>query len=412
MTDKGMVIIGAGEAGARAAVELRNRGWDGPITLIGEERQAPYERPPLSKQQLLAPDEPPPVFILNDDLLARHGIRLLAGSPVALIDRAAHEAVLADGSRVPYQKLLLTTGARPRKMSLDGSDLSQMMYLRTYRDALALRSRLQAGKRVVVIGGGFIGLEVAASARERGCSVTVIEAAPRILMRGVPEEIAHIVEARHLAAGVRMTCGTGIGSIEFDGSEHVIRLADGAVVRCDAIVAGIGAVPETSLAEACGLALENGIRVDERLATSDPDIFAAGDCCSFPHQLYGGRRIRLEAWRNAQEQGRHAAGGMLGANDPYTVLPWFWSDQYELTLQVVGLPDSGEVTVSRDLGEAGKLFFHLTGDGRLVSASGIGPSSGIAKDIRLAAMLIERHAVPSPEDLERPNVKLKSLLPA
>ncbi|WP_314002659.1 FAD-dependent oxidoreductase [uncultured Paenibacillus sp.] len=412
MTDKGMVIVGAGEAGARAAVELRNRGWDGPITLIGEERQAPYERPPLSKQQLLAPDEPPPVFILNDDLLARHGIRLLAGSPVALIDRAAHEAVLADGSRVPYQKLLLTTGARPRKMSLDGSDLSQMMYLRTYRDALALRSRLQAGKRVVVIGGGFIGLEVAASARERGCSVTVIEAAPRILMRGVPEEIAHIVEARHLAAGVRMTCGTGIGSIEFDGSEHVIRLADGAVVRCDAIVAGIGAVPETSLAEACGLALENGIRVDERLATSDPDIFAAGDCCSFPHQLYGGRRIRLEAWRNAQEQGRHAAGGMLGANDPYTVLPWFWSDQYELTLQVVGLPDSGEVTVSRDLGEAGKLFFHLTGDGRLVSASGIGPSSGIAKDIRLAAMLIERHAVPSPEDLERPNVKLKSLLPA
>lgn len=412
MTDKGMVIVGAGEAGARAAVELRNRGWDGPITLIGEERQAPYERPPLSKQQLLAPDEPPPVFILNDDLLARHGIRLLAGSPVALIDRAAHEAVLADGSRVPYQKLLLTTGARPRKMSLDGSDLSQMMYLRTYRDALALRSRLQAGKRVVVIGGGFIGLEVAASARERGCSVTVIEAAPRILMRGVPEEIAHIVEARHLAAGVRMTCGTGIGSIEFDGSEHVIRLADGAVVRCDAIVAGIGAVPETSLAEACGLALENGIRVDERLATSDPDIFAAGDCCSFPHQLYGGRRIRLEAWRNAQEQGRHAAGGMLGANDPYTVLPWFWSDQYELTLQVVGLPDSGDVTVSRDLGEAGKLFFHLTGDGRLVSASGIGPSSGIAKDIRLAAMLIERHAVPSPEDLERPNVKLKSLLPA
>ncbi|HUC92171.1 MAG TPA: FAD-dependent oxidoreductase [Paenibacillus sp.] len=412
MTDKGMVIVGAGEAGARAAVELRNQGWDGPITLIGEERQAPYERPPLSKQQLLAPDEPLPVFILNDDLLARHGIRLLAGSPVALIDRAAHEAVLADGSRVPYRKLLLTTGARPRKMSLDGSDLPQVMYLRTYRDALALRSRLQAGKRVVIIGGGFIGLEVAASARERGCSVTVIEVAPRILMRGVPEEIAHIVEVRHRAAGVRMACGTGIGSIEFDGSEHVIRLADGTVIRCDAIVAGIGAVPETALAEACGLALENGIRVDERLATSDPDIFAAGDCCSFPHPLYGGRRIRLEAWRNAQEQGMHAAGSMLGAVEPFSVIPWFWSDQYELTLQVVGLPDSGEVTVSRDLGEAGKLFFHLTGDGRLVSTSGIGPSGGIAKDIRFAEMLIERHAVPSPEDLERPNVKLKSLLPA
>jgi 3-phenylpropionate/trans-cinnamate dioxygenase ferredoxin reductase subunit len=228
-------------------------------------------------------------------------------------------------------------------------------------------------------------------------------------MRGVPEEIAHTVEACHRKAGVNFKFGVGIQGIETSSNEYTIALADGTFVHCDAIIVGIGAVPETSLASQCGLEIENGIRVSETLATSDPNIFAAGDCCSFPHPLYDGKRIRLEAWRNAQDQGMHAAKNMLGSVDPYTAVPWFWSDQYEQNLQVAGLVDCGEKTVIRDLGENGKLFFHLSTDNRLMAASGVGAVS-IAKDIRITEMLIEKQGIVDPSSLENPKVKLKSML--
>ncbi|WP_372663649.1 NAD(P)/FAD-dependent oxidoreductase [Cohnella sp.] len=411
MTERGMVIVGAGESGAKAAIELRNKGWSGLITIIGEEKLAPYERPPLSKQLLTMKEEPKPVFI-NQEIAEQYNIRLLTGKKAGRIDRNTHTIKLDDGSSVSYERLLLATGARPRIMSLNDSDLSKMLYLRTFADTLALRKGLLLGTKVAVIGGGFIGLEVAASAVDRGCSVTVVEAAPRILMRGVPEGIARLVEARHLAAGVAMKVGMGIDRIHMEGDQHVILFADGTKLLCDSIVVGIGAIPETALASESGLDIENGIKADERLSTSDSDIFAAGDCCSFPHSLYDGRRIRLEAWRNAQEQGMHAAGSMLGGTDSYSVIPWFWSDQYEQTLQVVGLPDAGEVTVSRDLGEAGQLFFHLNKEGRMIAASGFGPSAGIAKEIRIAEMLIERGATPVLEQLAQPNVRLKTFLSA
>ncbi len=404
-----MVIVGAGESGARAAIELRNKGWSGLITMIGEEKLAPYERPPLSKQLLTVKEEPKPIFI-NQELAQQHNIRLVIGKKAEQIDRNTHTVKLEDGSSVSYERLLLATGARPRKIALNDSDLTKLLYLRTFADALTLRNRLRPDTRVAVIGGGFIGLEVAASAVERGCSVTIVEAAPRILMRGVPEAIARMVETRHLAAGVTMKVGTGIQRIVMEGEQHVILFTDGTKLLCDSIVVGIGAIPETTLASESGLDIENGIKADERLTTSDPDIFAAGDCCSFPHSMYGGRRIRLEAWRNAQEQGMHAAGSMLGGTDLYSVIPWFWSDQYEQTLQVTGLPDAGEVTVSRDLGEAGKLFFHLNQEGRMIAASGFGSSKGIAKEIRVAEMLIERGAAPLLEQLTQPHVKLKTLL--
>lgn len=411
MSDIGMVIVGAGEAGARAAVELREQGWSGSITLIGEENKAPYERPRLSKDVLLTEEEPAPVFILNEEKLAQYQIKFLSGATVTEIDRNGRSVVLADGHRIGYERLLLATGARPRQLSLEGSDVSGIRYLRTFADALALRSKLRQGQHVAIIGGGFIGLEVAASARKRGCSVTLVEAAPRILMRGVPEDIARIVETRHREDGVIFKIGVGISSIHVEEDGQVIAFADGSFVHCDTIIAGIGALPETSLAAQCGLEIENGVRVDEMLATSDPHIFAAGDCCSFPHPLYGGKRIRLEAWRNAQDQGTHAARNMLGAAEPYAAVPWFWSDQYDLTLQVTGLSDQGEKTVIRDLGEAGKLFFHFTAEGRLVSASGIG-TTAIAKDIRIAEMLIEKQGTLDAEVFERPEVKLKSLLKA
>lgn len=410
MNEAGMVIIGAGEAGARAAVELRTQGWSGPITLIGEEKLTPYERPPLSKSLLLAEEEPSPIFILNDEKLSQHEITFLSGCMAVEIDRVTRAVILDDGRRIPYERLLLATGARPRKYSLEGSENADLLYLRTFTDALLLRKRLQRGTHVAVIGGGFIGLEAAASAVDRGCTVSLLEVGPRILARGVPKEIADVVEARHRAAGVDFKFGVTIDKIVNNGDRQAILLADGTSIECDSVIIGIGAVPETTLAVRSGLEVENGIRVDERLQTSDPYIFAAGDCCSFPHALYGGKRIRLEAWRNAQDQGSLAARNMLGAGESYTTVPWFWSDQYEQTLQVAGLTDFGEIMVSRDIGEDGKFFFHLTHDGRLVAASAVGPISKIAKDIRFAEMLIEQQARPDRNALENPAVKLKALL--
>jgi 3-phenylpropionate/trans-cinnamate dioxygenase ferredoxin reductase component len=408
MNELGMVIIGAGEAGTRAAMELRAQGWTGTITLIGEEEGAPYERPPLSKR--LLPEEPAPVFILDNEKLSQHDITFMSGCTVKEIDRNNRKLILESGQQIQYERLLLATGARPRKFSLAGSDTAKVLYLRTFSDATALCKRLRPGKHIVVVGGGFIGLEVAASAIEQGCTVTLIELGPRILMRGVPMEIAEIVEARHRAAGVEFKYGVSIDRIENSGDEQVITFADGTVMKSDSIVVGIGAIPETGLAAACGLQIENGVCVDEMLRTSDPNIFAAGDCCSFPHRLYGGKRIRLESWRNAQDQGSLAARNMLDAGEPYTTVPWFWSDQYEQTLQVTGLTDFGDFIVSRDCGDIGKFFFHLTKDGRLVAACAIGPISKIAKDIRFSEMMIHQQARPDLNALANPNVKLKTLL--
>ncbi len=408
----GMVIVGAGECGARAAQALRAAGWAGAVTLIGEEALPPYERPPLSKAAMVAEGAPKPAHPLTAETAAQQDIALLLGTRVAAIDRAAHQVVLADGRRLSYARLLLATGARPRRLTAEGADSPHVLYLRSFADALALRDRLRPGARLCVIGGGFIGLEIAASAIARGCQVTVVEAAPRILMRGVPAPLAALIARRHEQAGVRFHIGTGIVRIaEMDGARHVV-LADGTEIRCDTIIAGIGAVPEVALAETSGLAIENGIRVDDHLRTSDPAIFAAGDCCSVPHPLYGGRRIRLEAWRNAHDQGNLAARNMLGAEVAHEAVPWFWSDQYELTLHIAGLADQAATQVRRDLGDGAELYFHLDGDGRLLAASGFGPLGKVAKEIRLAEMLIQKRARPAPDRLASPEVKLKSLLTA
>jgi len=349
-----IVIVGAGEAGARAALELREIGFEGSITMIGKERLPPYERPPLSKAALLAADMPAPATIANNEKLSDHRITLVSDSEAIAIDRREKRVRVADGRSFGYERLLLATGASPRRLTLEGSDTSGLLYLRTYSDALALRERLVAGRHIVVIGGGFIGLEVAASARERGCDVTLLEVGPRILMRGVPIPIAEEVEKRHREAGVSFKLGTGIIAIRLDeGGKYAIAMADGSELVCDEIVAGIGAVPDTALASECGLALDNGIAVNERLQTSDPAIYAAGDCCSFPHALYGGKRIRLEAWRNAVDQAAVAAWNLAGGSKEYAAVPWFWSDQYDRTLQVAGLTDYGAETIERSSGEGG-----------------------------------------------------------
>ncbi len=405
----GMVIVGAGEAGARAALALRAHGWAGAVTLVGDEAVPPYERPPLSKAVMTSEADPVAAVIATHARLAQAGIAFLHDVRAERIDRAQRTVVLADGRALPYGNLLLATGAAPRRLTVEGAE--HALYLRTFADALALRVRLRPGARLVVIGGGFIGLEVAASAVVRRCRVTVLEAAPRILMRGVPTEIAELVAARHREAGVDLRVGVALRAIHREGAGVIAVLHDGSTVSADAVVAGVGAVPETALAEACGLAIENGVRANSGLRTSDPDIFTAGDCCSFPAPLYDGARLRLEAWRNAQSQAALAARNMLGEDLVYDAVPWFWSDQYEQTLQVAGLPAFAASAVRRDVEGAGLMFFHLAADGRVVAASGVG-TVALAREMKAAEHMVARRIRPDPAALAAPSVRLRSLLAA
>ncbi len=404
MSDAGMVIVGGGMAGARAIVSLRANGFQGPITLVSEETLLPYDRPPLSKAMLVEEQEPQPVLLLDEGMIASLNAIFVRGVKAIGIDRKAKALVLEDGRALSYDKLLIATGAKPRRLSIEGGELAYT--LRDFADGDHLRSRLRQSKSAAIIGGGFIGLEVASSARKLGLDVTLVEAQPRILMRGVPEEIAKVVHGRHVEAGVTMQVGTALKAVETDG----VRLADDRKVKAEIVVAGIGASPEIALAQAAGLTIENGISCDATLQTSDPDIYAAGDCCSFPHGLFGNKRMRLEAWRNATDQANVATENMLGASKPYMAVPWFWSDQYDLSLQIAGNPADGPEIIRRQTGEQSFVMFHRDHEGRLVGASGIGPGNSIARDVKLAEMLIGKRAAPSAEQLADPTVQLKVLL--
>jgi len=310
---------------------------------------------------------------------------------------------------VPYDRLLLATGASPRTLPQTGND-PRFVTLRTFEDALTLRKAIAEKQPIAVIGGGFIGLEVAASARQSGCAVTVIEGQSRILMRGVPAPIAARIHDLHMRNGVRLLCGQAITDINLDAPHVTLTLADGDTVEAGLVVVGIGAVPNVALAAAAGLTVENGIVVDARLRTSDAHVFAAGDCCSFPLELYGDRRVRLESWRNAIEQGRQAAQSMLGILEPAAKIPWFWSDQYDYSLQIVGLADQGTRTIERRIGDDAVLLFHLTEAGQLVAASGFGPGNTMARDIKIIERAIIAQSRPDPDNLADPAFKLKSLL--
>lgn len=399
-----IVIIGAGECGIRATLALREQNFDGAIELVHGEAHVPYERPPLSKPSsdgiVLKP-------ISGTDRILSENIGVHHDVTAVKIDRATKEVTLSNNERLPYDKLLIATGARPRPLIVDGQHIPQARYLRTYDDARALFSMISPDYRLTIIGGGFIGLEIAAAARKRSAAVTVIEAAPRILGRAVPAELAAKIEARHRSAGVTFHIGQPVTSIN---AVRTVTLANGTEIASDIILAGVGSIPNVELADAAGLAIENGIAVNSQLQTSDPDIFAAGDCCSFPHPLYGNARIRIESWRAAQEQGDHVAKALLGSSDPYCAVPWFWSDHYDLTLQIAGLSTDAVETIERKLDENASILLHLAADGRLLAASGLGIGKSVARDIRLAEMLIAKQIRPDRSALSDPNFKLKSLL--
>ena len=399
-----IVIIGAGMAGARAIINLRANGYEGAITLVGDEALLPYDRPPLSKASILAESTPEPVWLLDEGIVASLKAEVISGVAATAIERATKSVRLADGRVLPYDKLLIATGAKPRRLPIPGGE--HALLLRNQDDMLLLRQRFVPGKKIVIIGGGFIGLELASSAAKKGCEVTLVEAQPRILMRGVPEAIAKIVHDRHVAAGVSMLTATALSHLSADA----VHLADGRVLPADTIIAGIGASPEITLAKEAGLTIDNGIACDDHMCSSDPDIYAAGDCASFVHAKLGNRRIRLEAWRSAQDQAATAAENMLGGDKQNVTVPWFWSDQYELGLQIAGMADMGPVTVARQASPETLVLFHLAEDGTLMGASGIGPGNAISRDIKMAEMMIAKGVKPPKDVLADPAQPLKALI--
>jgi 3-phenylpropionate/trans-cinnamate dioxygenase ferredoxin reductase component len=401
MSGAGMVIVGGGMAAARACINLRANDYEGSITLVSEEAILPYDRPPLSKASIVDADAYAPVLLLDDSIVASLKVEVRLNATVTAINRTEKSISLHDSSKISYHKLLLATGAIPRKLNCPGGE--HALTLRDHSDTVLLREKFQPGKNIVVIGGGFIGLELASSASKLGCHVTLVEAQPRILMRGVPEAISKIVHDAHVVNGVNMIIGTGISHL----TAHAVHLNDGREIKADTIIAGIGALPETKLAVDAGLAIENGIACNAQMQTSDPDIYAAGDCASF---ILDDRRIRLEAWRSAQEQAATAAANMLGQNKTHSNVPWFWSDQYDLSLQIAGQADQGPITITRVPSEGALVLFHMSEDGLIKGASGIGIGNAIGRDIKVAEMLIAKNARPSPEILADATQPLKALL--
>lgn len=399
-----IVIVGAGEAGARVAHELHTSGWTGPITLLGEEDRPVYERPPLSKNVLLD-GAPAPVEPYRDGRLEWDGLTVRTGVVVTSIDRAGRTVRVADGEEIAYDRLVLATGARSRRLP----DLpEEVLTLRTWEEALRLRTALTAGGSLLVVGAGLIGLEVAASARTRGLDVTVVEMGPRALSRAVPEAVAEVLVSRHRAEGVDLRLGTTVASLEPDEGGWLARLSDGTEVVVDAVLTAVGSVPETALARACGLEVEDGIVVDEQMRTSDERIHAVGDCCAGPIDLLG-RRTRVESWRMAHDQAVTAAAAIRGEDVRHTAVPWFWSDQYDLSLQVAGVESAASTWVQRPQADGSTVHLGLDAEGRVVCAAGAG-GARIAKDVRMSERLITSGLVVDPALLADASTPLKSLL--
>jgi len=355
------VIIGAGHAGGRAAEAMRQAGFGGEIVLIGEEAHVPYERPPLSKELLTGDEGPEKTFLNAPQFYAENEIDLRLECRAAHIDRAGHRVVLDGGDAVPYGKLLIATGGRVRHLACEGAGLAGIHTIRTIDDSLGLRPHLAEGARVVVIGGGFIGLEVAASARTRGAHVTVVELADQVLARVADPAVGDLVAGLHRRRGVHVMTGATVERLDGNGRVAEVICTDGETIAADVVVVGIGILPNQEIAADAGLAVGNGIVTDEFGRTSDPDIFAAGDC-AFHFNPILGRHLRLESWENAQLGAIAVARNMVSDPAPYAAVPWFWSDQFDLNLQVVGAPDSWDRLVTRGDPESGRsVIFYMDG---------------------------------------------------
>lgn len=400
----GVVIVGAGQAGAQAAITLRQHGYPGAVTLIGDEPYVPYERPPLSKSFMAGDSALEKMFMRTPEFYAEHTIDVRLNTPVAAIDRAAKTVRLGDGSAVAYDKLVLATGGRVRRLEVPGGGLPQVRYLRTITDVLGYRDQLAPGARLVIVGGGYIGLEVAAVAVKRGCAVTVLEAMPLVLNRVVAPELSRFYLEVHAAAGVTIVTSASVAGFEARGAVIEVVCAGERRFAADLVIVGIGIVPNVDLAAAAGLAVDNGIVVDAYAATADPDVFAAGDCTNHPSAAAGGR-VRLESVQNALSQGKTAALSILGQHVPYDEIPWFWSDQYDLKLQMTGLSRPGDQVVIRGAMAERKFSVCYLRDGVFVACHAVNQ----AKDFIQSKKLIAARAVVDPARLADASVALKEL---
>jgi 3-phenylpropionate/trans-cinnamate dioxygenase ferredoxin reductase subunit len=352
-----IVIIGAGQAGAQAVQSLRSEGFKGAITMVGDEDYPPYQRPPLSKAYLLGNFERPRLFLKSDAFYEEAGCELILSTTAKAIHRADRTVELADGRLLAYDKLLLATGARVRKLKCPGADLPGIHYLKTIADVDGLQAVFQSGKRIAIVGGGYIGLEVAAVGAKRGLDVTVFEAMDRLMARAVSPQLSAFYAAEHEKAGVKLKLRTGVEAFEGNGKVERVK-AGGQTYEADIVLVGIGVVPCDELAVQAGLASEDGIVVDQNARTGDPHIWSAGDCTR--HVGREGHYIRLECVQNAIDQAKHAALAMVGKPKTYSEVPWFWSDQYDLKLQIAGLARPTDQLVQRGDPASRKFaVFHL-----------------------------------------------------
>jgi 3-phenylpropionate/trans-cinnamate dioxygenase ferredoxin reductase subunit len=407
-----LIVIGAGHAGVELAFAARQQGWAGAIVLLGEEPHLPYHRPPLSKAFLCGTADVGSIALRQATAFEANGITLRRGARVHAIDRATHQVLLDDGSALTYTKLALCTGGRARALDVPGMEEGtppNLFSLRSQADAIAIAGCIHEGTRVVIIGAGYVGLEVAASARKLGAAVTVLESQPRVLARVTGAKLSSFYEAVHREAGVDLRTNASVRAIERGADDTVtaVLCGDGVLLPADLVVVGIGMLPNTGLAEAAGLRVEGGIVVDEHSVTSDPDIVAAGDCTVHDSVLYG-RRVRLESVPNALEQARAAAGWLCGKPRPNHAVPWFWSDQYDLKLQMTGLSDGHDACVVRgSFVDRSFCAFYLR-EGRVIAVDAVNRPA----DFMLAKKAVAARAVVSAEALDDTDTPLKDLLAA
>ena len=397
----GIVIVGAGQAAASIAAKLRALGHAGDLTVIGDEPVLPYQRPPLSKGYLLGEMPLDRLVLRAPTFWKEQGVTMRLGQPVTAIDRAAR-TVTVGGEVLEYSQLALATGAVPRRLpAAIGGDLDGVYTVRTLADVDAMAKEFEPGRRLLVVGGGYIGLEAAAVARKLGLAVTLVEMAPRILARVASAETAKEVAALHARHGVAIRTQTGLERLTGEGRVDGAVLSDGTIHQVDFVIVGVGVTPDTRLAEAAGLTIDNGIAVDTEGRTSDPAIWAAGDCASFPQ---GAERCRLESVGNAIDMGELVAANMLGAGKPYVARPWFWSDQYDMKLQIAGLNTGYDRTVRRDAADGISVWYYR--GNTLLAVDAIDD----ARAYMIGKRLIEAGRSPDPAAIEDPATDLKALL--
>ena len=401
-----VIIVGAGQAGFQAAASLRDCGFAGTITLIGDETEIPYQRPPLSKAYLAGGTDAAGLQLRPSSFFAARDIAMLTGERVTRIDRALGRVAVASGRLYPYDHLILATGARNRLLPGEGGALAGVLYLRTLADAAALKSRLDAAARhVVVLGAGFIGLEFAAVAARRGVAVTVIEMADRPLARALSPVMSGFFRAAHEAMGVGFRFGAKVVRIEGrDGHVAAVVLGDGQALPADLVVVGIGVVPNAELAADAGLPVSDGIEVDATLATPDPAISAIGDCAFHPSRFGRGASLRIESVQNAIDQGRCLARRITGQPEPYAAVPWFWSDQGPYKLQIVGIASPGDVTVVRGDPASGQFSVFCYAGDELHAVESVNR----AQDHMAARRFLARHRGPTPAEAADPAFDLKA----